>query len=72
MDSLKGAKLLKADGSSVDAEIALQGKVSNEDHYSLPLIMNIKYLILGSDPVLLLCPLVPPVPGLHSQAQDIL
>ena len=27
MDSLKGAKLLKADGSSVDADTALQGKV---------------------------------------------
>ena len=27
MDSLKGAKLLKADGSSVEADNALQGKV---------------------------------------------
>jgi len=27
MDSLKGAKLLKADGSSVEVDNALQGKV---------------------------------------------
>ena len=33
MDSLKGAKLFKADGSAVDADTALQGKVT--DFYSV-------------------------------------
>ena len=72
MDSLKGAKLLKADGSSVDADTALQGKVSIIHISSLTNLTITKYLMIGSDPVLFLRPLVPPMQRLHSQAEGIL